>query len=684
MTTAGSPIDFQGIAQAALQNAAQLLPQWFPAGKWKGREFTIGALDGRPGGSLSINSQTGVWSDFATDEKGGDLISLYAAAYRLTQSAAAKQISDMLGGSFQAMPRQSAKVLPLQTPTEWDCILPIPSDAPPPPDHHSRHGKPSHIATYRNEHGQPIGYVYRYDVGDGKKEITPLTWCRHIETGATAWRFQAMPKPRSLYGIELLAIQPTARILLVEGEVKCDAAQDILPSDVIAVSWLGGANAWRHVIWQQLAGRDVVIWPDNDEAGTAAAHNIAEQLERHSARVRVLTPPPTKPAGWDIADAIADGWTQERIMGFIDGPPAAAPLPLEYFDSILPSLDARDFVQGLLYEGSSIVCYGESNSGKTFFFTELALAIAAGLPWRGKRVEQGGVIYCVLEGGQGFRNRIAAWKAKHDTLEGPVHFAAVPASINLLDPEAHTAALIQTIQVAAAAMGVPVKLVVIDTLARAMAGGNENSSEDMGALVMNMDRIREATRAAVAFIHHSGKDQAKGARGHSSLRAAIDTEIEVTASEGSPTRAATVVKQREGEKGAVFQFSLEVIDLGDNRHGEKVTSCVVVSSDDEANAGASLPRRRLPQQQQRALEVLADLVAEVGQSGHRGTPAGVPSVPEKFWRDRFYDRALPGAEQKAKEKAFRRAADALVSASLVGMSAGRVWAVQRKPESGKQ
>ena len=71
-------------------------------------------------------------------------------------------------------------------------------------------------------------------------------------------------------------------------------------------------------------------------------------------------------------------------------------------------------------------------------------------------------------------------------------------------------------------------LVVIDTLARALAGGNENAPEDMGALIGNAKRIQEATGAAVLFVHHSGKDTSRGSRGHSSLKGAADLEIEVT------------------------------------------------------------------------------------------------------------------------------------------------------------
>ena len=289
------------------------------------------------------------------------------------------------------------------------------------------------------------------------------------------------------------------------------------------------------------------------------------------------------------------------------------------------------------------------------------------------------MIYAALEGNRGFRNRVAAWKEAHDTLENPILFAAIQSSINLLDASAAVPALIASIQAAADKFVSPVKLVVVDTLSRALAGGDENSSVDMGTLIANMDRIRAETGAAVLFVHHSGKDQAKGARGWSGIKAAIDTEIEVRVDEAG-TRVAETVKQREMKKGDIFAFTLDVIELGMNQHGEPVTTCLVKHSNDEAHAGASLHRRRLPQQQQRALEVLADLVAGSGQSGHTGTPAGTLSVPEKWWRERFYDRALPGAEDDAKRKAFRRAADALISGKYVAMSAGRVWVISYEKE----
>jgi RecA/RadA recombinase len=343
-------------------------------------------------------------------------------------------------------------------------------------------------------------------------------------------------------------------------------------------------------------------------------------------------------------------------------------LPLVYLDDIEPCLDAKDFVEGVLVEQSAAVIYGESNAGKTFLATDLALSVAAGQQWFGKAVDKGGVVYCVLEGGVGFRNRIRAW-LDFNAQPNTIPFATIPASINLLDPTADTPRLIDAIAEAKERLGVPIKLVVIDTLARAFAGGNENSSEDMGQLVLNMDLIRQKTGAAVLFIHHSGKDQAKGARGHSSLRAAIDTEIEVKAPEDTEApRTAIVVKQRELPKGDTFSFGLKVIELGQNRRKKAVTTCVVTPSDKPADTGP-----KLSDGTKKALSALDEVSGQNGQAPMSGDiPKWARVVKLSDWRREFLRRSGEATESAA-ERAFSRARKYLEDAEKIGIRDGWVW-----------
>jgi hypothetical protein len=128
-------------------------------------------------------------------------------------------------------------------------------------------------------------------------------------------------------------------------------------------------------------------------------------------------------------------------------------------------------------------------------------------------------------GGGGARNRVAAFRQAGVLTEG-APFYLVFSPVSLLDSD-HTEMLTETIACAASDSQCSVRLVVIDTLARAMAGGNENSSEDMGLAVKSIDAVKNASGAHVGIVHHSGKNEAMGARGHSSLRAAVDTEVEL-------------------------------------------------------------------------------------------------------------------------------------------------------------
>lgn len=420
------------------------------------------------------------------------------------------------------------------------------------------------------------------------------------------------------------------------------------------------------------AFRDGMAQPRN----VPAPRLLRRTVEEYAPPAGWQEPPPLDepPAHWEAQP--------EPVAPSSDAtPPRAAReerrLPVILFSDAAPSLDASDFVEGVLTTGAMSVVYGESNSGKTFFVLDLALHVAAGMQWRDRQVDQGFVMYLALEGGHGIRNRVSAWKAEHGMEDANLPFAIVPYAVNLLDPEADSSAVIDTVKAVAEQFGQAPTLIVVDTLARAIAGGNENSSEDMGALVRNGDLIRQATGAHLTWIHHSGKDQAKGARGHSSLRAATDTEIEVVAT--GAARMASVTKQRDMECGGGFAFTLKVVELGANRRGKAVTSCIVEAEDEHAPGGAPA-RRRLRGHKQRALEVLADLIASSGRTGDPGAPSGIASVPDKWWRERFYERAMPGAEAEARKKAFRRAADELVEARVVGMGGGRVWVVQNRDD----
>ena len=265
-------------------------------------------------------------------------------------------------------------------------------------------------------------------------------------------------------------------------------------------------------------------------------------------------------------------------------PPRSNPVPLSralgplmWLSDVNAVLSQSYVVRGLIGSGSAVVIYGDSNSGKTFFTLDLALHIAAGQSWREHRVQAGLVVHIAAEGGDGIRNRLAACRKEAPWTHG-APFAVLSQTVDLLDPLADTGALIELIQAAEETTGAKVAAIVLDTLARVMVAGNENDSRDMSAFIANVDRIRAETGAAVMIVHHCGKDSSKGARGHSSLRAAVDTEILIEGLEG--TRIATVTKQRDMPSGQRYAFDLVPIEIGtDLEDGTRITSCVVAVTD---------------------------------------------------------------------------------------------------------
>ena len=351
----------------------------------------------------------------------------------------------------------------------------------------------------------------------------------------------------------------------------------------------------------------------------------------------------------------------------IDG--AIRDLPLIYYNDIRPVTETNDFVEGILCDGGLSVLYGESNCGKTFFATDISFHIATGKKWRCSDVDQGGVIYAALEGGFGIKNRIAALKKKFDADDIP--FAIIPTSINLLDNNADINGLLKAVETAASTFSpIPIKLIVIDTLARAMGGGNENSPDDMGALVISADKIRSKTSSHLMFIHHSGKDQARGARGHSSLRAASDTEIEISRDKNSGVSVAKVSKQRDMETQGEFGFVLETVELGLNKRNKRITSCVVVPTE-----APEKKTQKLSDQQYQSLKQLRNLLAEKGTriNGNTQIP-NVPVVSIEEWKTNLGMAGVTSRDNPdTARKQWSRIKEALVNKGVIGIWGDRVW-----------
>jgi len=236
------------------------------------------------------------------------------------------------------------------------------------------------------------------------------------------------------------------------------------------------------------------------------------------------------------------------------------------FGQLLDLKPPAPLIEDLLYLDSVAVMFGPSGGGKSFLALDWAWCVGGSMPWQGREVHGGQVLYVLGEGRGGIGQRAKAWKQAFGA-DDPAGFRLFPETVSLLDL-GHVQAVAEW-----AARERPV-LVVLDTLARAMPGGDENTARDMGQAIAGADAIRRACGACVLLIHHTGKDGLLE-RGSSALRAAADTVLPVKASDRVLVVGGPETKQKDADPGRELQLQLVTVELADGS-----TSCVVRAMSD--------------------------------------------------------------------------------------------------------
>lgn len=370
MGSAHERVDFASLNGALLDRAETLVPQWLPGGKRVGAEWVCGSLSGGAGRSFSVKLSTGVWADFSGDERGGDLISLYAAIHGLTQLEAARQIMRDLGWASASNSARSSAPAPATQPRRgppepppsdeqggarkslWRAITPVPAHAPEPTFAHWSRKPADLVGTWAYRLGGELyGYVVRFQTSDGGKDIMPHTWCvdESDGRGTQRWHWKQWDEPRPLYvACEALDADDARPVVLVEGEKCAQAGHALLGDKYRFVTWPGGSKAFAKACWGWLRGLPIIMWPDCDakrekltaaereagldeatkpylpearQPGMAAMLGIAGVLRGMGCTLSMcpMPAPGTIPDGWDIADAIASGWDAATVEVFIRG-----------------------------------------------------------------------------------------------------------------------------------------------------------------------------------------------------------------------------------------------------------------------------------------------------------------------------------------------------------------------------
>lgn len=216
--------------------------------------------------------------------------------------------------------------------------------------------------------------------------------------------------------------------------------------------------------------------------------------------------------------------------------------------------------------------YGPSGSYKSFLAVSWACHVAAGMKWAGKSVSAGAVMYVVGEGGIGVPRRIKAWEKKYGRKLDNLYLVNRPV-FPVRREEMQE--MIKAARDVKARTGQPVRLIVVDTLARCFGGNDENDARDMGAFIEGCDVIKRETGATLLVVHHSGKDDTKGARGSSAFRAALDAEFNIRREGDGGAIILTCTKMKDAEEPKQAAFDLWPVELFTDRDGELISSLVV-------------------------------------------------------------------------------------------------------------
>lgn len=588
-------------------------------------------------GSLSIKvggPHKGTWSDHETSE-GGGVLDLIARHQRCDRPAAMQWLKSEIGDVAGAPETAAGKRV---------------------------------VATYAytDAGGDVVFEVVRYEPKEFRQR-------RPDGKGGYLWNLTGVqPVPYRLPEV-IEAIGLGRTVFIVEGEKDADRLWAV---GIPATCNAGGAGKWRAEFASYFKKADIVVLPDNDEAGADHADKVARCLALVAATLRVVCLPGLSRKG-DVSDWMDNGGSAPGLQTLADkaplwSPKTASRFPVIWYGEEDAAPPLSWMVKGILITGGLSTIYGPPGTSKTFLALDLALRVAHGFDWFGRPTAQGGVLYVSGEGASGMLSRMKAWRKEFG--EGPrAPFALLPSSINLFDNDQDADALVDDIASHATRMDAPLKLIVLDTLSRMIGSGDEDRARDINVLVSRVESLQRETGAHILVVHHSGKDRDRGMRGSNALLGAVDAALEISRHEESGICNVKAIKLKDASGASPFGYKLRQSVLGIDEDGEEISSCVIDPTD--ASPGAE-PRtgRRLTDAERIALDALTEALAEQGQKQPTlRVPTDTLAVRNGVWRDCAFRFGIAEGGDDANKKAFSRTRAKLIANRAVFVDGDWVW-----------
>lgn len=489
-----------------------------------------------------------------------------------------------------------------------------------------------------------------------------------------------------------IAISEGATILLTEGEKDANTAVRL---GFCGTTNSSGSKHWTDVHAACFRDADVVICLDNDAAGDRA-DKLAKSMKGIARRIRVLNFA-DHVSGFDHKGDITDwvkkfGGNAEQLMQILHSLPNYRRRPPAGFGArTMNSLAGKPIeydwlIKGLVERNGVFILAAEKQAGKSFVVMDMGMKIARGLQYGDRITRKGIVLHIACEDGKGVQMRAEGYRqANGISPDMDIPYIVMDRDFTLMDDKVIDR-LIDAVKAWEDHYGMPVELIIIDTLSVATEGLNEIDGAEVGKVLARVNRLKDQTGAAICLVHHMNASGGR-VRGHTSIEANVSQVFEIRPlmtipqnrketpqpvldGEGRHIRQIVLTKNKNGINNLKWKIVLEVVKLGIDRDGDEITTCVCARPARHSNGDTAEDNTKLVGDQKLVFDAL---VAAQADSTISGEGSGGKAVEHTAFvsavRKRMSFKA-PEEEHEARQTelaAFlKRTTTALMNAGYMG------------------